>query len=54
MRNLPFVLAEDDRKLLCQLLGKLYIPEETSDLALHSLLLLIDSLKEVRPLSSSF
>lgn len=39
--------AEDERKLLCQLLPKLYIPEEIADLQVKSLLWLIASLKVV-------
>jgi condensin complex subunit 3 len=39
--------AEDERKLLCQLLPKLYIPEEIADLKVKSLLWLVASLKVV-------
>ena len=41
--------AEDERKLLCQLLPKLYIPDEIDDLKIKGLLTLITSLKLVRP-----
>lgn len=40
-------VAEDERKLLCQLLPKLYIPEEIADLKVKSLLWLVASLKVV-------
>lgn len=43
--------AEDERKLLCQLLPKLYIPDEIDDLKVKGLLTLITSLKLVRPSS---
>lgn len=41
--------TEDERKLLCQLLPKLYIPDEIDDLKIKCLLVLIESLKLVCP-----
>lgn len=46
--NTDDVTAEDDRKLLCQLLSKLTIPDETPELKVKALLVLTDSLKTVR------
>lgn len=43
-----FASPEDERKLLCQLLPKLHIPEEIPDIRAKSLLWLISSLKVVR------
>lgn len=45
--------TEDERKLLCQLVPKLFISEDMSDLKIKSILLLIASLKLVRRVSSS-
>ena len=39
--------TEEPRKLWCQLLPKLYIPEETDDAKVRALLVLIEALKEV-------
>jgi condensin complex subunit 3 len=44
----PLARAEDERKLLCQLLPKLYIPDEIVDVKVKSLLWLVSSLKLVR------
>lgn len=45
--RLPPPLAEEPRKLWCQLLPKLYIPEETDDAKVHALLFFIEELKKV-------
>ncbi|KII87700.1 hypothetical protein PLICRDRAFT_30295 [Plicaturopsis crispa FD-325 SS-3] len=42
--------AEDDKKVLCQLLGKLYIPDTLDDDKLRTLKLLMDNLRSRRPL----
>ncbi|KAI5479984.1 condensin complex subunit 3 [Pseudohyphozyma bogoriensis] len=44
---------KDERKLLCQLLPKLYIPDEIDELKIKSLLTLIASLKLNRPLADT-
>ncbi|GAA5925051.1 condensin subunit YCG1 [Sporobolomyces koalae] len=44
---------KDERKLWCQLLPKLYIPEELDDLKIKALTLLISELKENRPLTEA-
>ncbi|BGP37334.1 chromosome condensation complex Condensin, subunit G [Rhodotorula kratochvilovae] len=44
---------KDARKLWCQLLPKLYIPDEADDLAIKALLLLISELKDNRPLGEA-
>jgi condensin complex subunit 3 len=49
-----FYRAEDARKLWCQLLPKLYIPEEADDYSIKALLELISALKDVRPLPLPF
>jgi hypothetical protein len=38
--------TEDERKLICQLLNKLYVPPTIEDLKLKTLLLLISNLPE--------
>lgn len=40
--------VEEDKKTLCQLLGKLYLPEQVDDDKLRSLKLLIHNLSSVR------
>ncbi|GAA5857357.1 hypothetical protein JCM8547_002238 [Rhodosporidiobolus lusitaniae] len=44
---------KDARKLWCQLLPKLYIPEEADDLTIKALVELIRALKENRPLTDT-
>ncbi|GAA5893397.1 hypothetical protein JCM5296_004865 [Sporobolomyces johnsonii] len=44
---------KDERKLYCQLLPKLYIPDEADDLKIKALLLLISELKDNRPLAEA-
>jgi condensin complex subunit 3 len=39
--------AEEDKKVLCQLLGKLFIPETLDDDKLRTLKLLMDNLRSV-------
>lgn len=46
-------LLEDERKLLCQLLPKLYIPEQVEDSKLRVMIYLIESLRTVRSQSPS-
>ncbi|GAA5979389.1 hypothetical protein JCM10908_002905 [Rhodotorula pacifica] len=47
--------AEDKepRKLWCQLLPKLYIPDETDDAKIHALLVLLEALKDNRPIGDT-
>ena len=45
--------AEDERKLLCQLLPKLYITEEADDFKAKALLVLIGAIKQHRPLADA-
>ena len=40
--------TEDNKKVFCQLLGKLYIPDEVDDDKLRTLHLLVTNLKVVR------
>ena len=40
--------VEDDKKVLCQLLGKLYLPEKVDDDKLRTLKLLMHNLRSVR------
>lgn len=40
--------TEDERKLWCQLLPKLHIPEESDELKVKALTVLVAELKEVR------
>ncbi|GAA5963743.1 hypothetical protein JCM3765_006835 [Sporobolomyces pararoseus] len=44
---------KDERKLWCQLLPKLHIPEESDDLKIKALTVLISELKENRPLGDA-
>lgn len=44
---MAFARTEEPRKLWCQLLPKLYIPEETDDAKVRALLVLVEALKEV-------
>ncbi|GAA5841466.1 hypothetical protein JCM9279_000662 [Rhodotorula babjevae] len=44
---------KDARKLWCQLLPKLYVPDEADDLTIKALLVLIDELKDNRPLAEA-
>lgn len=41
-------LSEDDKKALCTLLGKLYIPDEVDDDKIRTLKLLMANLRVVR------
>lgn len=40
--------TEDDKKILCQMLGKLYIPDEVDEDKVRTLKLLLTTLQEVR------
>ena len=40
--------TEDDKKSLCQLLGKLYIPDDVDDMKIRTLKLLMTTLRSVR------
>lgn len=40
--------TDDNRKTLCKLLDKLYIPSEASDLSLATLHILLDDLQKVQ------
>ena len=40
--------AEDDRKVFCQLLGKLYLPEKVDEDKLKTVKLLMHNLRSVR------
>ncbi|GAA5865849.1 hypothetical protein JCM3774_003117 [Rhodotorula dairenensis] len=44
---------KEPRKLWCQLLPKLYIPEETDDAKVHAMLFLIEELKNNRPIGDT-
>ncbi|GAA5928774.1 hypothetical protein JCM3775_004631 [Rhodotorula graminis] len=44
---------KDGRKLWCQLLPKLYVPDEADDLTIKALLVLLDELKDNRPLAEA-
>ncbi|BGO88973.1 hypothetical protein NBRC10512_005103 [Rhodotorula toruloides] len=44
---------KDARKLWCQLLPKLYIPDETDDLKIKALMVMIEELKTNRPLADA-
>lgn len=41
--------TEDDRKVFCQLLGKLYLPEKVDEDKLKTVKLLMHNLRSVRP-----
>ncbi|KIM91366.1 hypothetical protein PILCRDRAFT_810639 [Piloderma croceum F 1598] len=43
-------MSKDDKKVLCQLLGKLYLPEKVDDDKLRTLKLLMHNLRSRRPL----
>lgn len=46
--SLSVCLAEDDKKVLCQLLGKLHLPEKVDEDKLRTLKLLMHNLRSVR------
>lgn len=46
-------IAEDEKKALCQMLGKLYLPDEADDDKVRTLKLLVTSLRTVSVASSS-
>lgn len=46
--NYLHLYLEDDKKALCQLLGKLHIPDEVDDDKIRTLKLLMTTLRAVR------
>ena len=51
MRACLILCAEEDKKALCQMLGKLHLPEEVDDDKVRVLKLLVTSLRSVSLLS---